>query len=227
MLILNTPHNPTGKVFTAAELALIGELTAPYETLIVADEVYEHLAYAPAQHVRMATLPDMAPRTITIASASKTFSVTGWRIGWVISSPELHRHIRYAHQSFIYSAPTPLQHAVAKGLRQDDAYYTKLNADYRARRDTLGRMLREVRMNPLASEGTFFKMLDVRALGFTDDVEFCKHMTTEVGVTPLPCSAFFDISNPNRNRYARFSFCRDVDAIRTAAPRLARFQSRG
>jgi N-succinyldiaminopimelate aminotransferase len=226
LLVINTPHNPTGKVFSSEELLEISEVVARHPALLVmVDECYEHLAYAPARHVRFARFPGMEQQTITIGSASKTFSVTGWRIGWLIAPPPVIKQVRGVHQSFIYSAPTPPQIAVASALDFDDAYFAALNIDYRRRLEALAETLESSGMSLLPVEGTFFAMLDVHKLGFSDDVEFCTHLTTQIGVTPLPCSAFFDRDNPDRGRYARFSFCRDYDAIRAAKERLGRFRA--
>lgn len=220
--ILNTPHNPTGKVFTQDELSLIAELVQRHAVLLLADEVYEHLAYLPARHIGIATLPGIRDRTLTLASASKTFGVTGWRVGWAIGPSELIASVRHAHQTFIYSAPTPQQIAIAACLDADDDYYVTLNADYVTRHDALAATLHRAGMQPLATAGTFFMLLDIRNLGCEDDVTFCKQLTVERGVTPLPCSAFFDSSHPLRTSYVRFTFCSDLTCIEAVGQRLGR-----
>jgi len=226
LVLLNTPHNPTGKVFTADELAQIAELTAACGALIACDEVYEHLVYAPAMHVRMATLPGLAERTITIGSAGKTFSATGWRVGWLISSPALQARLRTTHQTMVYSAPAPLQMAIAEGLAQPDACFDTVGAEYAARRELLVSILAEAGMRPYRIEGSFFGIVDIARLGFDDDAEFCAFLTMEIGVTPLPCSAFFDPERADAKRFARFAFCRRLDVLAEAGRRLRDFSPR-
>jgi len=226
LVLLNTPHNPTGKVFTVDELEQIAELTASHGSLIACDEVYEHLVYAPAAHLRMAALPGLADRMITIGSAGKTFSATGWRVGWLISAPALQGRMRTTHQTMVYSAPAPLQLAVAEGLAQSDAYFATVGAEYAARRELLTSILADAGMRPFAIEGSFFGIVDSARLGFDDDAEFCAFLTMEIGVTPLPCSAFFDPARADAKRFARFAFCRNLDVLAEAGRRLHEFSPR-
>ncbi|MFN7133397.1 MAG: aminotransferase class I/II-fold pyridoxal phosphate-dependent enzyme, partial [Myxococcales bacterium] len=191
LLVLNTPHNPTGKVFTLEELTLIGELCERHEVNVLSDEVYEHIAFAPARHVRPATLPAFANRTVTVSSAGKSFSFTGWKIGWIVAPPELRRAVQSAHQFITFASAAPLQAAVAHALRMPDGYFARLQADYTRKRDRLVAALAESGLRPFVPDGTYFAMADLSPLGFDDDFAFCRFLTTEVGVAAIPPSAFY------------------------------------
>jgi N-succinyldiaminopimelate aminotransferase len=224
LLLLNTPHNPTGKVFTAEELALIAELCLKWNTLALSDEVYEHLTYDGARHIRLATLPGMAERTITVESSGKMFNFTGWKIGWAIAPPALTAGLRRVHQYITFCSATPLQAAVAAALEADGGYFQTLAADYQARRDYLTRALTEVGFRVSPAQGTYFLMADYAALDpLSDDETFCRRLTTEIGVAAIPASAMYRASNKAAaGRLVRFAFCKKWETLERAAERLRR-----
>lgn len=222
-ILINTPHNPTGKVFTRAELETIGQLAIESGAWVVTDEVYEHLTFDGAQHVPMATLPGMRDRTITINSTAKTFSLTGWKVGYVLASRELSAAIRRVHQFVTFCTATPFQQAMATALAEAPAheYYEQLRSEYLERRDLLLAALRQAGFRVEAPRGTYFAMADYAALGFEgDDVAFCKWLTTKVGVAAIPPSSFY--VHPEEGRgLVRFCFCKKVETIRAAGLKLA------
>jgi len=224
-IIVNTPHNPTGKVFTRDELDSIATLCQQWNVIAITDEVYEHIVFSGAEHVRLATLPGMAERTVTISSHGKTFSFTGWKIGWAIAPPDLTLGVRRAHQFITFATATPLQHAAAAALALDDEYYASLAADYQGKRDFLGNALRDVGLDVSTPDGTYFIMAGIKPLGFDDDVAFCRHLTTEVGVAAIPPSVFYsDDHKPLGKGYARFAFCKRMETLEKAAERLAKLK---
>jgi aspartate/methionine/tyrosine aminotransferase len=216
-IIVNTPHNPTGKVFTRAELELIAELCMSHDVLAITDEVYDRLVFR-GEHVPLATLPGMWERTVTINSTGKTFSLTGWKIGYTIAPPPLTDAI---HQFATFAIATPFQHAMAAALRDalHSSYYADLLAFYRERRDLLMAALRESRLDPLPVDGTYFVMADIGAWGFESDVAFCRHLTTEVGVAAIPPSVFYE-QPATAPRLARFCFAKALTTLHAAAERL-------
>ncbi len=219
LILLNTPHNPTGKVFSEAELKIIANLCQKHDVIAVTDEVYEHIIFDGLPHICMATLPGMAERTVTISSAGKTFSMTGWKVGWAIASPELSQAIIRIHQFIIYSGAAPLQEGVATALQAPASYYADLTAMYQSNRDFLVEALKKAGLNPIVPRGTYFIMADISQLGFPDDVAFCKYLTTEVGVAAIPPSAFYH--NPAEGAtLARFAFCKSQEVLEQAAERL-------
>ncbi len=221
LIMLNTPHNPTGKVFTSSELETIAALCCKWDVIAVVDEVYEHLVYSGAAHRRLRDMPGMAERTITISSMSKTFSMTGWRIGWIIAPEPLTAAIRLVHQYTVDCAPVPLQHGCAAALAMPETYYTELAAKYQAKRDLLLPALRQVGLAPYVPQAGFFIMADFSALGFSDDVIFCKHLIETIGVATIPPSAFF--STPHKRlakNWIRFAFCKDDAVLHAAIDRL-------
>ena len=219
LIIINTPHNPTGKVFSRADLALIAELCQAHDVVAMVDEVYEHIVFDGATHHSLATFPGMAQRTVTISSLGKTFSVTGWKVGWAIAAPSLNQAIFRAHQFMVYSGAAPLQEAAAVALATDDSYYDELAATYQARRDFLVDVLQEAGLNPIIPQGTYFIVVDIGHLDFASDVAFCRYLTTEVGVAAIPPSAFYH--NPADGRaLARFAFCKRRETLEEAAKRL-------
>ena len=221
LILINTPHNPTGKVFSQAELEYIAALCREWNVLAVVDEVYEHLTYDGIAHVRLALLSGMRERTLTVSSAGKTFSYTGWKIGWVIAPPALTAAVRSAHQFITFSTATPLQHAAAAGLRLPDGYFTTLAQEYLEKRDFLADVLQRAGLRVLDCAGTYFLMADIAARGFDDDVEFCRFLTRNVGVAAVPPTAFFsDANKALGRRYARFSFCKKMTTLQLAAERL-------
>jgi aspartate/methionine/tyrosine aminotransferase len=222
-LILNTPHNPTGKVFTRAELEVIAELCIRHDVLVVSDEVYSEIVFDGAAHVPIATLPGMAERTITIRSMGKTFSVTGWKVGWAIAPPPLSAAIRAVHQFVTFTNSAPFQEALADVLpaAAGNGYYTELRADYARRRDLLASVLRDAGLAPLPIGGAYFLLTDIAPLGFTNDVAFCRGLVTGAGVAAIPTSVFYQ-DPTGAPRLARFCFAKRDATILAAAPRLAR-----
>ena len=221
LILINTPHNPTGKVFSQAELEYIAALCREWNVLAVVDEVYEHLTYDGIAHVRLAQLSDMRERTLTVSSAGKTFSYTGWKIGWVIAPPALTAAVRSAHQFITFSTATPLQHAAAAGLRLPDGYFERLAQEYVEKRDFLAGVLQQAGLPVLNCAGTYFLMADISARGIDDDVEFCRYLTRNLGVAAVPPTAFFSEANKKLGRcYARFSFCKKMSTLQMAAERL-------
>ncbi|MGH7644482.1 MAG: pyridoxal phosphate-dependent aminotransferase, partial [Gemmatimonadales bacterium] len=220
-IILCTPNNPTGRVLSRAELEAIAELCRRYDAYAVTDEIYEHIYYA-GQHVPIATLPGMRDRTVTISGASKTFSVTGWRIGTIVAPAELTDAIRKVHDFLTVGAPAPLQEAVAVGIEMlGRDYYERLAADYRRRRDLLCGALVEARFRCTPPEGAYYVMADFSGLSDLPDDEFSFWLTREIGVAPVPGSSFY--SRPELGRtLVRFAFCKTDEMLGEAAARLAR-----
>ncbi|MEP6993680.1 MAG: methionine aminotransferase [Acidobacteriota bacterium] len=218
-ILLNTPHNPTGKVFTREELEFLAGLCLERDVLCITDEVYEHLVYDGA-HVSIASLPGMRERTITISSFGKTFSLTGWKIGWAAAPPELSAAVRAAHQFITFATATPLQHGAAVALAQAGPdYYTSLAADYREKRDFLVRELARVGFAVGSPAGAYFVCADFRPFGFDDDQKFVRHLIEHVGVAAIPPSVFYD--RPERGRwYVRFAFCKKRETLEAAVERL-------
>jgi len=219
LVIFNTPHNPTGKVFTRQELEMIARLCQKHDAIAVADEVYEHIIFDGRAHHQIASLPGMAGRSVTISSLGKSFSTTGWKIGWAISAPELVQSIFRVHQFATFCGAAPLQEAAAVALETADTYYSQLAQNYQQKRDFLAAALREAGLPPLPCHGTYFLMVDISHLGFANDVAFCRHLTTNVGVAAIPPSAFYH--NPADGAgLARFAFCKKEETLATAVQRL-------
>jgi N-succinyldiaminopimelate aminotransferase len=219
-VIVNTPHNPTGKVFSRGELETVAGLCVRHDVIAVVDEVYEHLVYD-GRHLRLADLPGMAERTLTIGSMSKTYSYTGWRIGWVVAPPDLSRAVRLAHQFVLDCSATPMQYAAARALSLGDDYYASLAAGYRSKRDSLAEALRRAGFEAEAPAAGFFILAPLGPLGWEDDVAFCKHLASEVGVAAIPPSAFFTDEHKALGRgHVRFAFCKTTDLLERAARRL-------
>ncbi|MCP3099354.1 aminotransferase class I/II-fold pyridoxal phosphate-dependent enzyme [Myxococcus sp. K15C18031901] len=229
VLILNTPHNPTGKVFTREELERIGALCAEFDVKVLSDEVYEHITFAPARHVRPASLPALADRTVTVSSGGKTFSLTGWKVGWVIAPPPLRDVIQRAHQFVTFATASPLQAAMAAALRLPDAYFDELAATYRAKRERLLGGLREAGLTVYVPEGSYFILADIRGFGFPDDMAFCRHLVSEVGVAAIPPSVFYGPEHRHLGQgMARFAFCKTEAVLDEAVRRLlSRLTPRG
>ncbi len=222
-VIVNTPHNPTGKVYCRAELELIAALCQQYDVLAVADEVYEHLLFDGNQHVALASLPGMRERTITVNSTGKTFSLTGWKIGYLTAPADLTAAVRRVHQFVTFATATPFQVAAAVALIEADErdYYTAFAAMYAAKRDKLAAALTAGGLTPLTPQGTYFTMADTAAFGFSDDVAFARYLTTEVGVACIPPSAFYQASDRAAARHlARFCFAKVEPTLDEAARRL-------
>ena len=219
-ILFNSPMNPTGKVFTAAELAFIADLLIRHDAYAICDEVYEHLTFDGWKHIPLMTLPGMRERCLRIGSAGKTFSLTGWKIGYVSGPAELVKIVAKAHQNLTFTTPPNLQRAVAVGLAKGDEYFEKLGSDLAARRDRLSEGLARIGFGVLATQGSYFVTADFTPLGFTgDDVAFCRHITEQAKVTAIPVSAFYEGDAPRH--YARFAFCKRFDVLDEAVSRLS------
>jgi len=220
-ILLNSPMNPSGKVFTAAELAFIADLLVKHDAYAVCDEVYEHLTYDGWRHIPLMTLPGLRDRCLRVGSAGKTFSLTGWKIGYVTSAPGLSAIVAKAHQNLTFTTPPNLQRAVAVGLGKDDAYFAGLASALAAKRDRLSAGLAGIGFTVLPAMGSYFVTADFSRLGFAgDDVAFCRHITEQAGVTAIPVSAFYEGQAPGH--YARFAFCKQDALLDEAVARLAR-----
>ena len=219
--ILCNPSNPCGRVFTRAELMRIAALAEEFDTFVITDEVYEHLVFDGREHVYFAALPGMAERTLSCSSLSKTFSITGWRLGYVHAPAAVIAQARKVHDFLTVGAAAPLQHAVVTALGWGPDYYAGLAAEYQARRDLLLGFLDSTGLAYSRPEGAYFVMLDVSPLGFASDVECARWMTREIGVAPVPGSSFFPYPE---NRYVRLNFAKSAPVLREAGARLARLR---
>lgn len=218
-LILNSPHNPTGKVFSKEELNRLAELSRQYDFLVITDEIYEHILYDDRVHVPIASLPGMKDRTITISGLSKTFSVTGWRVGYIIAPPDLTSGIRKMHDFLTVGAAAPLQEAGAAALGMDDRYFSQLVQDYTQRRNFMTAALRETGFRIWNPEGAYYIMADISALTDEDDVSFVRRLIQDIGVAAVPGSSFYH--NPEAGRhFIRFTFCKTAEVLEEAARRL-------
>ena len=219
-IIINTPHNPSGKVFTRGELERIAALCLRWNALAVTDEIYEHIVYDGHTHVPMVTLDGMADRTVTINGLSKTFSVTGWRVGWALASPPLTSSIRKVHDFLTVGAAAPLQQAGIAALSLPDAYYTELAAEYTARRDLLLEILDRHGFTSWRPSGAYYVMTDITSFGFEDDVAFAKHLVQDVGVAAVPGSGFYEEPLAGRDKL-RFCFSKREETMREADARMS------
>lgn len=210
-IVVNTPHNPTGKVFSQAELALIAELCQEHSAIAITDEIYEHLVYRGA-HLSLATLPGMAERTVTISGASKTYSVTGWRVGWLIAPPALTDGIRKVHDFLTVGAAHPLQVAVAAALGFPAAFYDSLLEEYAERRDAMVTGLTQIGFQVRPPDGAYYVMAGIEPFGFGDDVEFARHLINTVAVATVPASSFYHDPNLGRDQ-VRFSFPKRMETL--------------
>jgi N-succinyldiaminopimelate aminotransferase len=228
LVLLNSPHNPTGTVFTGDQLALLAELCRAHDVVALTDEVYEHIVFddAAAPHIPLATLPGMRERTLRVSSAGKTFSCTGWKIGWVSGPPALVSAVLRVKQFLTYVNGGPFQPAVAVALRLPDAYYAGLAAGLQARRDQLMGALTEAGFAPLRPDGTYFVTTDITALGGRDGIEFCRELPARCGVVAVPTQVFYDDPEAGRT-LVRFAFCKRPDVIADAARRLSALRTAG
>jgi len=218
VLLLNTPHNPTGKVFSRTELEHIAELCRRHNLIAITDEVYEHLVYD-GEHICLAGLPGMRERCVVISSLGKSFSLTGWKIGHACAPPEISAAIRCAHQFVTFCVPGPLQLAAATAYRANDSYFAELRQTFKGRRDRLCDGLAKLGLEVLVPAGTYFVLTDIRPLGFTNDVEFCRMLPQKVGVAAIPPSAFYSQSDDG-SHLVRWAFCKTEAVLDEALTRL-------
>jgi N-succinyldiaminopimelate aminotransferase len=223
LLLLNTPHNPTGKVFTAEELAEIAQVCDRHDIIVVADEVYEYLTYDGVRHRSIASLPGMRDRTLVVSSAGKTFSVTGWKVGWLCGPPGLVEAVRTAKQFLTFAGAAPFQAAVAHGLRSELGWVEQLRTGLQAQRDRLRAGLELIGADTYPGEGTYFLQIDIRSLHRADGMAFCLELARQCGVVAIPAQAFFEDVDAGRP-FVRFAFCKSGPAIDEAVRRLAKFQ---
>ncbi|MFD8555281.1 pyridoxal phosphate-dependent aminotransferase [Streptomyces fradiae] len=221
LILLNTPHNPTGTVLTREELAAVAALAVERDLLVVTDEVYEHLVFDGAEHLPIAAFPGMRERTVTISSAGKTFAFTGWKVGWLTAPPELTAAVRTAKQYLTYVASGPFQYAVAEALRLPQSYFDTLRADLEGKRDLLADGLAAAGFRVYRPAGTYFVTADISGLGEKDGVAFCRALPERCGVVAIPNAVFYDHPGAGRS-LIRFAFCKKEAVLREAADRLAR-----
>ncbi|WP_329457061.1 aminotransferase class I/II-fold pyridoxal phosphate-dependent enzyme [Streptomyces sp. NBC_01497] len=219
-LILNTPHNPTGKVFTQAELAAVAEVCREHDLTVITDEVYEHLVYAGLPHLPVSALPGMRERTLTVSSAGKTFNTTGWKVGWVCGPAPLVAAVSAAKQFLTYASGTPYQGALARALGSVEEWAAGLRGELRANRDVLTEGLKAAGLRPFRADAGYFVQADVRPAGYEDGVEFCRDLPGRVGVVAIPTSAFQVVAGPRW--LVRFSFCKKRETLDDAVSRLQR-----
>lgn len=229
-ILVNTPHNPTGRVLSLGELQWIADWCIRHDIIAISDEVYERLVFDPVQapHIRPASLPGMAERTITLSSLGKTFSLTGWKIGWAVAPAPLSAAVRAAHQFLTFAVSTPMQHAAAAALRSPPEYFTALVSEYRRKRDLLAAALRRLGFEFRDPEGSYFIYADHRPvsgrLGIADDVAFCRYLTERIGVAAIPPSVFYE-DRAEGSKFVRFAFCKKEETLAAAVERLERLKS--
>ncbi|MDP9160478.1 MAG: aminotransferase class I/II-fold pyridoxal phosphate-dependent enzyme [Acidobacteriota bacterium] len=224
-IILNTPNNPTGKVFNRVELELIRDLCVEFNVLAITDEIYEHILFDGARHISIAALDGMAERTVTINGMSKTYGVTGWRIGWTVAPAAITDAIRKVHDFLTVGAPAPLQEAGATALSLPKSYYHSLADGYRKRRDLLIPALTDAGFRCFRPQGAYYVMTDISEFGFADDLEFTKYLVKEIGVAAVPGSSFYRGPRDGA-RQVRFAFCKKEETLQAAAERLRRLKIR-
>jgi len=222
-ILLNSPHNPSGKLFGMSELEHIAALCREHDLIAVTDEVYEHLVYE-GTHVPLATLPGMRERTVLISSSGKTFSFTGWKVGHTCAPPAITAALRCAHQFVTFCTATPLQHALARAFVADDDFFAGLTAEYRARRDRLCDGLREIGLGVLTPAGTYFVLTDIRPLGYHDDLEFCRMLPEKIGVAAIPPSSFY-VNQHEGKHLVRWAFCKTDAVLDEALRRLQKLRA--
>jgi aminotransferase len=223
-IIINTPNNPTGKVFTRAELEFIAGLCQQFDALAITDEIYEHITFDGTEHIPMWTLPGMAERTIAVNSVSKTYSVTGWRIGFVTASYELTQSIRKVHDFLTVGAAAPLQTAVVDAFKFEPDYYRELSEFYQERRDFLIKALEDVGFACIKPAGAYYIMADITSFGYEDDIQFAYFLAREIGVAVVPGSTFYRDETPDGKTFIRFCFCKQLETLQAAALRLAKLK---
>ncbi len=222
-IIINTPHNPTGKVFTRDELTFIAELCQKWDVLAFTDEIYEHILYDGAEHVAIATLPGMSDRTVTINGLSKTYSVTGWRVGYILANPELTGAIRKVHDFLTVGSPAPLQRAGVAAMQMPISYYEELARLYQEKRDIIVRTLDEVGIQYFVPKGAYYVLADISSFGYNSDIEFANYLIKEIGVAVVPGSSFF--SRPeDGQKFIRFCFSKTKETLQNATERLLKLK---
>ena len=222
-IVVNTPNNPTGKVFSRRELELIRDLCVKFNVLAITDEIYEHIFYDGAQHISLASLEGMRDRTITISGLSKSYAVTGWRVGWAVAPPLITNAIRKVHDFLTVGAPAPLQEAGAVALGLPPGYYKELASRYVARRDRLIAILSNAGFHCFLPRGAYYLMTDISAFGFSDDVAFTQHLVKEIGVAAVPGSSFYRDPRDGAQQ-VRFAFCKKDETLDEAASRLQKLK---
>ena len=224
LVVLNSPHNPLGKVVSEGELEIVANACRTHELIAVCDEVYEHLIFDDVPHTPLMTLPEMFERSIRIGSAGKTFSLTGWRIGYVTGSAPLIEAVMKAHQHLAYTSPPNLQIAVARGLALHDEYYKEFKQAMQAKRDFMAKGLDEAGFKTMPCEGTYFITVDIRSVGRDDDMAFCREITQHAKVAAVPLSAFYHPTSLKVSKnFARFCFCKKEQQLEEACARLGRY----
>ena len=224
-IILNTPHNPVGKVFSHEELTLIADLCKAYDVTVISDEVYEHLIFDDSVHIPIASLPDMFDRTVTIGSAGKTFGMTGWKTGWIYGHPDLVKGVTQARQYITFVGNHPAQIALSEAFKLPSSYYEDYRAMYTEKRDLMMRGINEAGFESFTPQGTYFVMSDFSELFDGDDVAFSRYMITEIGVAVIPTSAFYSAEHKHLgSKHVRFAFCKGDDVIRAANQRMQKLK---
>jgi len=223
LVLLNNPMNPTGKVFNLQELELLADVIIEHDAYAVCDEVYEHIVFGNLRHIPLVTLPGMGDRTVRIGSAGKTFSLTGWKVGYITGADELIAKISKAHQFVTFTTPPALQNAVAFGLNKDDLFYEDLQTSMQSKRDFFRNGLQSIGFETADCDGTYFLNADISSIGYEGtDEEFCRMITTEAGVAALPVSAFY-ASEGAKTNFVRFCFCKREDVLQQAISKLDKF----
>jgi len=221
LILVNTPHNPTGKVFSEAELAAIARLAITHDLLVVTDEVYEHMTYDGTRHIPLATLPGMAERTVTISSGGKSFGLTGWKVGWAHGPTELVNAVHTVKQHLSFTSGAPFQRAMVTALNLGDGYFTGLADDLCAKRDLVADGLRSVGLHVLPAQGTYYVTADVAPLGYDDGMDFCRDLPGRCGVVAIPNRVFYDDESAGRS-IVRFAYCKQFEVLHEAVERLSR-----
>lgn len=224
VIAINTPHNPTGRVLTRDELQIVADVAIAHDLIVICDEVYEHLIFDGRRHMPLMAFPGMRDRTVRIGSAGKTFSMTGWRIGYMTGRARLIDGVMKAHQFIAYTCPPHLQKAVAAGLGFPDSYFDEFTKSLETKRDLMTTLLAEAGLDPIPCEGTYFVSADIRGVGGADDAAFCRELTEKAGVAAVPVSAFYpEGDNAAPRHLARFCFCKKREVLEAAGDRLKRY----
>ena len=223
-IIINSPNTPTGRVFSRSDLEFIAELCLKHDVLAITDEIYEHILYDEAEHIPLWTLPGMAERTIAVNSVSKTYSVTGWRIGFIMASAELTASIRKVHDFLTVGASAPLQEACAEAFAFPDSYYQELSEFYRERRDYLLQALTDVGFRCVRPGGAYYIMAEIEPFGWDDDVAFAIYLASEIGVATVPGSSFYSPGHPDAKKFIRFCFCKEMATLYAAVEKLQKLK---